>query len=87
MLKKSFVVTAGFTSVAILTLSAFAAVTLDKNQTDERTDRRTVTDTVVKMDKTLDNLLLEQQRTNELLEELVKKGGSVVPPRKIPAAK
>ncbi|MCE3232214.1 MAG: hypothetical protein K0R98_471 [Rickettsiaceae bacterium] len=82
MFKKSLIITV--MTAASITAGGFAlaAVTLDENKTTERADRRTVTDTVVKMDKTLADILVESQRTNELLEELLKKNGGVVPPRK-----
>jgi hypothetical protein len=73
---KKLIITSVFMASTIIAYSAFAAVTMDDNRTDERTDRRTVTDTIVKMDKTLDALLEETKKNNALLAELLKGKGA-----------
>jgi hypothetical protein len=71
MLNKS-IITAVFILAAIVSLATFAAVTMDGSPTDERSDRRTITDTVVKMNKTMESLLEETKKNNALMEEFLK---------------
>lgn len=80
-MSKKPMITSVFIASAIIAGSAFAVVTMDNSPTDERSDRRAITQAVVKMDKTLSDLLEETKKQNALMEELVKgkPSGSAVP--------